>query len=62
MGALKEEWRKPSSYLSGTVREGWFGVELGRAIAEGELDQSSDSTYCACWRKSGEREEGKEDI
>jgi hypothetical protein len=48
MGALKDEWRKPSSYLS--WRDGRLGVELGRGIVGGEWDHSSASTS---WRRSG---------
>lgn len=43
MDALKEEWRKPSSYFSGAPRDGWPEVEFVRVIEAGELDHSSDS-------------------
>jgi len=42
MGALKEVWRKPSSYFT-AGDESCPGVELGRTIAEGEGFQLSDS-------------------
>lgn len=42
MGALKEAWRKPSSYFTAGL-DSCPGVELGRTIPEGDAFQFSDS-------------------
>ena len=42
IGALKDVWRKPSSYFTAGL-ESCPGVELGRTMPEGEPFQLSDS-------------------
>jgi len=42
IGALKDVWRKPSSYFTAGL-ESCPGVELGRTIAEAEPFQLSES-------------------
>ena len=56
-GALNEECRMPSSYLTDGL-ESWPGVELGRIIPDGDVFQFSPPLYDVCapcerWRYSG---------